>query len=288
MLRLTEGTLRLGRSSENELQLPVMSVSRHHASIEVRPGGQVLLTDMGSTNGTFRNGRRLEANQPVGLCDGDRIGFGPTMVLKFACPDACEERYQKELFERAVRDGLTGLYNRAFFLEQAQILGRTAARDSLGLALLMLDVDHFKRINDDHGHDAGDLVLREVAQVIRQSTRADDLVARYGGEEFVAAIPIATPDHASERAERIRRNLASKRILLGGKALRVTTSIGLSFSPPDRPRPIESLISAADAGLYLAKNAGRDRVVFRGEMPEAMPVTRTTVDYSTPQLDGSR
>jgi diguanylate cyclase (GGDEF)-like protein len=125
----------------------------------------------------------------------------------------------------------------------------------------MVDIDHFKRVNDTYGHDAGDTVLREVASVLRQSTRSEDLVARYGGEEFIVALPIAASDQATFRAERIRRNLANRRISVSGKPLRITASIGLAFSPATRPRSVESLIVAADLCLYQAKNAGRDRVL---------------------------
>ncbi len=278
MLLLEPGLRTLGRSSENDLQLPEMSVSRQHAQLAVESEGLVRLTDLGSTNGTFLNGHRLPPQQPATLRDGDRIGFGPTMIVKFTCPDPCEEDYQRQIFERAVRDPLTGLYNRGYFLEQAPVLERQAAGKGLGLAVLMLDVDHFKRINDAHGHDTGDAVLRDVAQMIRQSTRTDDLVARYGGEEFVAALPIATPDQAVERAERIRRNLALRRLSIAGRPLRITASIGLAFAIAGRPASITALISAADAGLYQAKRTGRDRVVFRGELTE-QPDPLTTIDY---------
>ena len=137
-------------------------------------------------------------------------------MLKFVRLDPCEEQFQREMFERTVRDALTGLYNRAYFLNQVGPLAEYNAVRGLGLAVLMLDIDHFKRINDRFGHDAGDLVLREVAGVLRESTRSEDLVARYGGEEFVVALPVAAPDQATERAERIRRALAERRIVAGG------------------------------------------------------------------------
>src|SRR5207237_4065072 len=120
----------------------------------------------------------------------------------------------------------------------------------LGTAVLMLDIDHFKRINDTHGHDVGDAVLREVAGVLRQATRSDDLVARYGGEEFVVALPVAAPDQATDRAERVRSTLASRRILAAGTPLRVTASVGLAFTPPGRPRSVAALLSTADQGLH--------------------------------------
>ncbi len=281
MLPLGPGIQGLGRGPENAVQLPEMSVSRRHALLEVDEGGMVWLTDLGSTNGTFRNGQRLAPHQPVAVRDGDRLGFGPVLVLKYACPDPCEERYQREIFERAVRDPLTGLFNRRYFLDQFLTLERKAAGRGLGLAVLMLDIDHFKRINDSLGHDAGDVVLREVAAVIRHSTRNEDLVARYGGEEFIAALPITSPDQAMERAERIRRGLSARRIIIESRALSVTASLGLIFAEAGRERPVNELISAADRLLYQAKNSGRDRVVFRYESASPPEGLLTTIDFES-------
>ena len=280
MIGLSGGRQLIGRDGQATIQLAEMSLSRRHAALVIDPEGSAQLTDLGSTNGTFRNGRRLEPEAPIAIRDGDRLGFGPRVVAKFTCPDLYEERCQRELFERAVRDPLTGLYNRGYFLDQAPRLEARASAANLGFALMMLDIDHFKKVNDTLGHDAGDDVLREVAQVLRNSTRTDDLVARYGGEEFVAALPIASPEQAIERAEKIREALARRRISAGGKLLRVTASIGLAVVPKGGHVAINTLISSADIGLYQAKRTGRDRVVYRAEIAES-PSTKaiTTVDY---------
>jgi diguanylate cyclase (GGDEF)-like protein len=126
----------------------------------------------------------------------------------------------------------------------------------------MIDIDNFKRINDTYGHETGDQVLREVAGVLRQSLRGDDLIARFGGEEFVAALPVSSPDGASDRAERIRSSVAERRFLIAGRPIRVTVSIGMAYIPAGRHRSVPALIATADQGLYQAKNSGRDRVVF--------------------------
>jgi two-component system cell cycle response regulator len=278
MLRLSPGGNRLGRSADNTIQLPDSSISRYHAFLGADDEGQVRLTDLGSTNGTFLNGRRLPDNTPVRVQDGDRLQFGASVIVKFIRPDPCEEQFQRDMFERTVRDPLTGLYNRSYFLGQFGPLADRGALRGLGTAVLMLDIDHFKKINDSHGHDVGDLVLREVAGVLRQATRADDLVARYGGEEFVAALPVAAPDQATERAERVRSTLASRRILAGGIPLRVTASLGLAFTPAGRPRSVAALIATAEKGLYQAKNAGRDRTVFSHDVLSHPSESATTVD----------
>jgi diguanylate cyclase (GGDEF)-like protein len=279
MLRLsTEGT-RLGRSPDNTYQIPEVSVSRYHAVLRVDPQGIVRLTDLGSTNGTFLNGRRVPNHTPVRVQDGDRIQLGATVVLKFVRLDPCDEQFQREMFERTVRDTLTGLYNRSYLLNQIGPLAEYGAMRGLGLAVILLDIDHFKRINDTYGHDAGDVVLREVANVLRESTRSEDLVARYGGEEFVLALPVAAPDLATERAERIRSNLAARRIAAPSALVRITASLGLAYEPAGRFRSFSAMITAADRCLYQAKEAGRDRVVFSCDVrPIAAAVGSTASD----------
>ncbi len=269
MLPLARGSTRIGRSRENGLALQDLSISRRHATIVTDSSGDVWITDLASTNGTFLNGAALGPHSSQRLHDGDRVQLGGTLVVKFVRLDPCDEQFQRELFERTVRDPLTGLYNRAFFLEQIAAMAELGASRGLGLAILMLDIDHFKRVNDTYGHNAGDAVLREVAAVLRESTRNEDLVARYGGEEFIAALPVAAPDHATARAERIRANLNARRISLPPETpppappLRVSASLGLAFAHPGRPCSLTSLITAADQCLYLAKNSGRNRVAFR-------------------------
>jgi two-component system, cell cycle response regulator len=278
MLPLSNAGNQLGRSVDNTIQLADTSISRYHAFLGTDEEGEVRLTDLGSTNGTFLNGQRLAENTPVRIHDGDRLQFGADVIFKFIRPDPCEEQFQREMFERTVRDPLTGLYNRTFFLAQFGPLADRGALRGLGTAVLMLDIDHFKKINDNHGHEIGDAVLREVAGVLRQATRSDDLVARYGGEEFVVALPVAAPDQATERAERVRSILASRRIVAAGVPLRVTASLGLAFTPPGRLRSIAALIATADKGLYLAKNGGRDRTVFSHDVITRPFETASTIN----------
>ena len=264
--RLNPSATRLGRSHENTVRFADLGVSRRHASVVADAQGDAWVTDLGSTNGTFLNGDRLTDHLPHRLRDGDRLRIGTSVVVKFVRLDPSDEQFQRELFERTVRDPLTGLYNRAFFLEQIDPLAELSAARGLGVGVLLLDIDHFKRVNDGFGHDAGDSVLREVAAILRESTRGDDLVARYGGEEFVLALPVAAPDQAIERAERIREHLSVRRVTGPGipaGGLRVTASLGLAFARAGRFRSASSLITTADQCLYQAKDAGRNRVVLR-------------------------
>ncbi len=287
MLQLSASGTRIGRAVDNALQLPENSISRYHAFLGQDDEGQVRLTDLGSTNGTYLNGRRLPPKTPAPVRDGDRVQFGSSIVVKFVRPDPSEERFQREMFERTVRDSLTGLYNRGYFLGEVGALGDRGALRGLGLAVFMIDIDHFKRINDGQGHETGDQVLREVASLLRQSMRGDDLIARYGGEEFVAALPVSAPDQAAERAERIRATLAARRLLVSGRPLRVTVSIGVAYAPPGRQRSVPAMLAVADQGLYQAKSAGRDRVVFGTETRSrvADPLTAKEAENgSTPAI----
>jgi diguanylate cyclase (GGDEF)-like protein len=274
MLPLSEQGTTLGRSAETTFQLDDITVSRQHAMVMIDGRGEVHITDEGSSNGTFINGERIAGHCPRRLEDGDRVQLGTTVVLKLVRLDPHDERFQREMFERSVRDPLTGLYNRGFFLSQIGVLAARGASQEVGLAVLMLDIDHFKQVNDCHGHLVGDGVLREVAAVIRESTRAEDLVARYGGEEFVIALPVSVPELAAERAERIRGALAGRTISARDEEIQVTASLGLSFSPPGRARQTMALLQIADQALYQAKAEGRNRVVFG--KPGSQPVPRTT------------
>jgi two-component system, cell cycle response regulator len=271
---LDERGTSLGRSVENSLQLNDITVSRRHALVSIDSRGVIRIKDDGSTNGTFLNGQRIPAHSPRPLDDGDRIQLGTSVVLKLVRLDPSEERFQREMFERTVRDCLTGLYNRAYFHEQVSALAERYAAHGIGLAILMIDVDHFKRVNDGYGHDAGDGVLKEVAAVIRESTRAEDLIARYGGEEFVVALPVSSPVLAIDRADRIRRNLAGRAVSVGSELIHITASIGLAFSPPGRSRHERALIMRADQALYQAKAEGRNCVVFGH--PDTLMATRKT------------
>ena len=169
------------------------------------------------------------------------------------------ERLRAELAEEAVRDPLTGLHNRRH-LDRA-LAADLARRPRTGeLSLLVVDIDHFKSINDRHGHAAGDAVLTSVAATLSAAVRDGDTAARLGGEEFVLVLPGAGPEAALERAEQVRRDVTVVRHLLDGADVGVTVSVGLAVCPADGSSPA-ALLAAADQALYTAKASGRDRVV---------------------------
>ncbi len=287
MLRLDAHGTTIGRSAESTYQLLDATVSRRHALFLIDGSGGVHITDLGSTNGTFVEGERIPTGSSRPLASGERIQLGKTVVMKLLRLDPNDERFQRELFERSVRDPLTGLYNRAYFLDQIAGLAHRCSTGGMGLAVMMLDVDHFKQVNDRHGHVAGDQVLREVAEVLRESTRNEDLVARYGGEEFVAALPVRAPDMAAERAERIRWNLANRRVAAPTAMITVTASLGIAYAAPGRNRGEAHLIMMADQALYEAKSAGRDRVIFAHSAMNGLVGRTETAEFEIAATPGA-
>jgi two-component system cell cycle response regulator len=166
---------------------------------------------------------------------------------------------QSMLQHQATHDSLTGLWNRSMIHEQLAMELKRAARSGEPVAVIMADLDHFKQINDRHGHAAGDEVLREASARMRGVLRDHDGISRYGGEEFLVLLPRTSAQVALVIAERIRAAVASRPVSVGDASLPVTLSMGLATTV-DHPADVEPLIAAADAALYRAKAAGRNRV----------------------------
>src|SRR5689334_6833480 len=179
------------------------SVSRRHAKFEQRGPGWVV-ADEGSTNGTYCNDEQI--SREVVLRNGDRVKIGPT-IFKFLSGADVEAQYHEEIYRMTIMDGLTQIYNARYLyeaLEREIIRGRRHERD---LSILMFDIDHFKRINDVHGHLAGDFVLKELARIVQQRIRRDEVFARYGGEEFSIILPETSLDGAVSLAETLRQKV---------------------------------------------------------------------------------
>ncbi len=162
----------------------------------------------------------------------------------------------------AVTDGLTQVYNHRYFMEQIHEKFEEAKKQSAPLSLLMIDIDHFKAFNDNHGHMTGDLVLKEIAQILKSSCREEDIVARYGGEEFAVILPRADFHRAEMVADKIRTAVEKHHVSNGDETQRVTVSIGLD-TRGEGTDSVDDLISSADKALYRAKTQGRNRVVSR-------------------------
>ncbi|MCK5801168.1 MAG: GGDEF domain-containing protein [Deltaproteobacteria bacterium] len=257
----------IGREDNATIQLMDAGISRQHARIQRLDDDSYRLHDAGSRNGTFANNHRIEAPHP--LEDGDKIQVGVMTILKFSYGDDLETDYAQRMYDAALRDDLTGIFNRRYLGERLDSEFSFARRHDHHLALLMIDLDLFKRVNDTYGHLAGDQVLREVAQQISGIIRAEDVLARYGGEEFCVICRDTDLMQAAVLAERIRHKTSSTPHILDAGPLVVTVSIGVCSLPDPSLLTPKHLIDAADEALYKAKDSGRNCVI--AHHPQASP-----------------
>jgi len=248
----------IGRSPACEIRLEDDGVSRNHARVRYE-GEHASVEDLQSRNGTFVNGERIR--EIVKIQDGDKIQCGRATVLRFSFADDLDESFHENLMSSALRDGLTKLFNKRYLMDRLDSELRFAQRHEVSLSLLMLDIDHFKKVNDAHGHLAGDAVLSQLAAVLSRAVRNEDVVARFGGEEFAIVLRAIGRDPATGMAERLRKLVENTVVETGSKQLRATVSIGVAGFPAIPAKTVTDLIEAADKALYRAKHAGRNRVM---------------------------
>jgi len=215
------------------------------------------LTAHGETLGVLY----MECPTPLIAVDVERNRKSLEELAEIASMSIAGLNLRSRLEHQSIRDGLTNLFNRHFMEISLDREVRRAARNNSDLSILMLDVDHFKKFNDTYGHEAGDTVLREVAEIFRQSVRVEDIICRYGGEEFVIILPDTTQDAALKKAEIIRERTSQLRMRFRSEALReVTISIGVA-TYPHSGTTLEEMLRASDRALYAAKHGGRNQVV---------------------------
>jgi len=259
---LTDGTLSVGRSPDCTLPLlESASLSRHHAELQVS-GDTVQLRDLGSVNGTQVNGRRVE--DTVTLKDGDMLCLGD-LLLKYFQRGSVDALLHDQIYRIATVDAGTEVFTKRYVLDALEREIRQAGRSGRPLAVLCLDLDHFKAVNDRWGHEAGDQVLREAAAAMHGSVRAGDIVGRVGGEEFLVVLPGASLAEAQALAERVRAAVAARQTMLrqaDGSAVphEQTVSIGV-VALTEGMAGARDMLAAGDARLYAAKQGGRNRVV---------------------------
>jgi diguanylate cyclase (GGDEF)-like protein len=246
--------LTIGRASTSVLQLDIDNVSRHHAAVVMTTIGFVL-KDLGSTNGTFVNDHRVDEHR---LRDGDQIRIGRA-ILKFLTSGNVEAQYHEEIYRLMTLDGLTQIHNKRYFTDTLEKELARSKRYKHPFTLVLFDIDHFKKVNDTHGHLAGDEVLRRVAQVVKVNVRTNDTVARVGGEEFALLLPEVGVDGGVVLAEKLRRLVESERCVHDGVHIPVTISLGVA-EWSKAFESAEAMLSAADTKLYEAKRGGRNRV----------------------------
>lgn len=256
---LTQPEMTIGRDPVADISVADQGISRKHSKV-TKKDGKVRLTDLGSSNGTFINDKKVPPGDTVLLAKEDMIKMGNT-IFKFLPAGEIEILFYGNLGSAAHTDPLTRIYNKGYLLEALEAEFKRAKALHTDFSLIFFDLDHFKQVNDNFGHDAGDYVLKEITQLIKTShLRPKDVFARYGGEEFVILLSNTNAKAATDLAERIRAAVQSHAFIYEGKRLPVTASMGIA----ELGAGIESaqtLIKNADKALYSAKNSGRNRVV---------------------------
>ncbi|MBP7460674.1 MAG: GGDEF domain-containing protein [Candidatus Delongbacteria bacterium] len=247
--------LKIGRSTDNDLVVRDPRVSRHHFKITREKNG-LFVTDLLSKNGTYLNHQRIESS--VQLKNGDIINAGWS-IFRFDEQRDIRITMIRNIYLEAIKDKLTQLFNKQYIINQ--LLHHISEKANLPFALLMMDIDHFKQVNDTYGHPAGDEALRYVAYRIASIVREHDVAARYGGEEFMVGLMGVGPDQAWEIAERIRTAVAAEPIRTENAVFSLSISIGIAFFPAEY-HDMDKLIALADRRLYQAKHGGRNRTIM--------------------------
>lgn len=257
-----ESSAVIGRVGKADLVLNDTGISRRHARVDIDEQGAAMLTDLGSKNGTFVGEQQVLS---AALKPGDLVRLGPNVALKFELHDNLHEELLQRLYQHATRDPLTGILNKRSFEEAFTQLYQRAQAQARKLTLMVVDGDHFKSINDNYGHAAGDQVLKELAARLGRHLRKQDLLARFGGEEFVIVGVDIGEDEGVRLAERVRQEVSRELFDIdheeGRKALFFSVSIGVCGRLESSR---QQMFEAADQALYKAKEGGRNLVVASG------------------------
>ncbi len=260
VLGLTGADVVFGRVRGVDVFVPDPGVSRRHVRVYFE-SDRYWVEDLGSANGTFVQGERVTRKR---LEDGDVMQIASGVAYRYSMTDADQVAVLTHLYDASVRDALTGAYNRDYFDTRLASELAYAKRHTAELSLIMLDIDHFKRVNDTWGHLAGDAVLVRMAGAVRGGLRLEDVFCRYGGEEFAVILRTTDLPGAALVADRIRTSVEALVTEHDGATIRVTLSAGcasLSECVGDAP---DQLVALADRRLYGAKHGGRNRVVGSG------------------------
>ncbi len=258
---LQADTITIGRSLLANVQIDDVKISRIHARI-VRTGpGEYYVEDLDSKNGTFLAGRPVTRAR---LFTGDRLNVGPVTAVRFGLVARDEVDLQDRLYRSSTWDALTGVLTRAALLRRLETETSNARDSSEPLSVMMIDLDHFKRVNDAFGHKAGDQVLRALADCVRSHLPPLGVVGRLGGEEFVLVLVDCPLPDAVELAQNLRNAISTLKVEVGNGAVTATASIGVASLVEVPSRSSADLLRLADRRMYVAKTAGRDQVCWTG------------------------
>ena len=261
VIALNEPVITIGRNAKCTVVLQDDGVSRFHVKVRREAEDSIIIRDLDSTNGTFIGGERIAEAM---LYDGTKVLIGRRTILKFTFLDELEYYFQQQMYETSTRDGLTGVYNRRYFSQKIITDLSFARRHQIPCTLFILDIDHFKKVNDAYGHRTGDQVLITVTEAVGKLIRKEDILARYGGEEFVVIAQGTDLVNGKALGKRIQRCIAEQRIPALDNpniGIKVTVSIGVATVPSDVSVEADVLISTADTNLFRAKRLGRNQVV---------------------------
>lgn len=253
---LTKPNMFIGRDASADIVISDQNASRKHAEFIVE-GATVKLRDNNSTNGTFVNDKAIK--EAVALRKEDMIKIGNTIV-KYLPAGELEIFVYGTLENQAHTDPLTKVYNKGYIMESLEAEFKRAKALHHEFSLIILDLDHFKKINDTHGHDAGDYVLKEVSALVRTKILPKEAIfGRFGGEEFMILLPLFAMDAATQLAENLRSGLEKHQFVYEGKRMPVTASIGVAEMALDVENH-NALFKLADKAVYQAKHGGRNQV----------------------------
>jgi len=244
----------IGREPLCQLKLSDVHISRRHSRLE-KHDGEVFVVDLDSRNGTYVNGRRVKREQ---LMDGDQVTVGRT-IFKFMRGNNVERHYHETLRRLATIDGLTGAYNKKYFDQVIKNEFMHFKRRSQPVSLLMMDIDHFKSINDQYGHICGDHILAQLGKLVLSKVRDRDSFCRYGGEEFALVMPDTKLRGAVELGRRLCEMIAKSQFKFDDNQIAMTISIGAAEAGQQTGNPLD-FVRVADELLYQAKSNGRNRV----------------------------
>ncbi|MFK7825357.1 MAG: diguanylate cyclase [Oligoflexales bacterium] len=255
--------LTIGRSVDADITIGEASVSRIHARI-IQQNENIIIEDAGSANGTYINDQKVIGR--MSLNDQDMLRLG-TVLLKFFSSDNIDGFIQDKIYRMATIDAGTQIYNKQYLLDSLTSEFQSSISSGRKMSIIYYDLDHFKRVNDTYGHNAGDQILRESSHLVKKLIRKDDILGRFGGEEFIIILPNTDSKTAYELGERVRSACANHiyklEVVSGGKKQLVqhqqTFSVGIS-QISSKMRTPKDLLESADKKLYASKQSGRNKV----------------------------
>ncbi len=247
----------IGRVEDADICLDSPTVSRKHAEIRFDNRNGIFIKDLNSSNGTYVNGKKITETD---LQEGDIFSIG-IYKLKVASLSKHDTIFFQRMMDNAEKDSLTGMYNKGFITRFLDSATTQSGHVKKLVSVAMVDIDHFKSINDTFGHIAGDAVLKDIAAVFCTYLRSADKYGRFGGEEFLIIFDRTSLHDAQIISERIRKMVMEHKTVYENHAITVTISIGLASNENSQINDAESLIKLADEKLYLAKKNGRNQVV---------------------------